>query len=240
MKDMNWLKNNNIAHRGLHTKKIPENSIDAFLNATKHGYDVELDLQLTKDKKIVIFHDNNLKRICGIDKRINEVPYSFLMPLTLKNSESNIPLFKNVLDVLPKSTHLMIELKTGKYNKELVSLFLEIIKEYEFEYVVQSFDPRIVRLIKKHLPNIPRGYIAKRKQVRSSILNFFISLLPIHTWIKPDYYVYKLEDLPNRKMDRMKSKGIMVLSYTAKSEKALKFMRERYDNAVFEGFNPTN
>jgi len=240
MKDMNWLKNNNIAHRGLYTKNIPENSLDAFLNATKHGYDVELDLQLTKDKKIIVFHDNNLKRLCGIDQRIDQVPYSFLMPLKLKHTESKIPLFKEVLDTLPDSTHLMIELKTGKHNKELVTLFLETIKEYDFDFAVQSFDPRIVHMIKKHLPNIPHGYISNNKQVKSKILNFFVNLLPIHTWIKPDYYVYKLEDLPNKKMDRMKSKGIIVLSYTAKSEKALKFMRDRYDNAVFEGFNPKN
>ena len=49
---------------------------------------------------------------------------------------------------------------------------------------------------------------------------------------------YKFTDLPYQKLDKLKSKGMLILSYTAKSKEDLEFVQNRYDNAVFEGFEP--
>ena len=48
----------NFAHRGLHTpnKTVPENSLEAFRLAAENGYGVELDVQLSKDGRVVVFH----------------------------------------------------------------------------------------------------------------------------------------------------------------------------------------
>ena len=55
------------AHRGLFDNKseAPENSLAAFRKAVEAGYGIELDVQLSKDKKLVVFHDATLKRMCG-------------------------------------------------------------------------------------------------------------------------------------------------------------------------------
>lgn len=238
MKDMKWLKTRYIAHRGLFTKELPENSIEAFLNATKNGYDIELDIQLTKHNKLVVVHDHNLLRLCGVNMNVSDSLYKDFKEIQIQNTTSTIPLFVDVLDSLPKSTHLMIELKTCRRYKTLVSLFLKLINQYDFTYVAQSFDPRIVNRFKKIAPFLPRGFITKNQQVQSKIGNALINALPIHTWCKPDFYVYKFEDLPNKKMDALKAKGYPILSYTAKSAEDLQFVKERYDNAVFEGFLP--
>ena len=58
---ISWIKETPIAHRGVHTKDIPENSLSAFENALKNNYAIELDVQFTKDKEVVVFHDENLK-----------------------------------------------------------------------------------------------------------------------------------------------------------------------------------
>ena len=62
MKDMNWLKSSLIAHRGLHDNITPENSLEACLNAAKKGYDIEFDLQLTKDNQLAIL-DTLIQRL---------------------------------------------------------------------------------------------------------------------------------------------------------------------------------
>ena len=56
------------AHRGLHDKKsgIPENSMAAFREAIRVNKGIELDVHLTKDKKIAVFHDDSLKRMCKV------------------------------------------------------------------------------------------------------------------------------------------------------------------------------
>ena len=55
------------AHRGLHdnASEAPENSMAAFKKAVYAGYGIELDVHLTSDEKLVVFHDDDLSRICG-------------------------------------------------------------------------------------------------------------------------------------------------------------------------------
>ena len=57
----------NYAHRGLHSrdKSVPENSLAAFRLAAEAGYGIELDIQLSKDGEVVVFHDDTLDRVCG-------------------------------------------------------------------------------------------------------------------------------------------------------------------------------
>ena len=64
-----WL----YAHRGLHDNatQAPENSMAAFRKAVDAGFGIELDIQLTKDKIPVVFHDFTLKRVCGGEGKIS-------------------------------------------------------------------------------------------------------------------------------------------------------------------------
>ena len=70
------IPNNKIAHRGMFDNiKIPENSIASFKKALKYNYSIELDVQLTKDNILVVFHDENLKRMTNLDKLVCETNY---------------------------------------------------------------------------------------------------------------------------------------------------------------------
>ena len=67
-KDLAWLKEHRVAHRGLHDNKIyPENSLKAYKNAVDHGYDIEMDVWLTKSNVLIMHHDPSLKRTTGQD-----------------------------------------------------------------------------------------------------------------------------------------------------------------------------
>ena len=68
------------AHRGLHDikKGIPENSIPAFQAAIEAGYGIELDVHLTKDGKLVVFHDDDFRRICGEKGKVVKEPASHI------------------------------------------------------------------------------------------------------------------------------------------------------------------
>ena len=76
MKDLSFLTKNPIAHRGCHNKEnqIYENTIEAFKQAVLNNYIIELDVHLLKDGKIIVFHDDNLKRLTGIDKKVKITP----------------------------------------------------------------------------------------------------------------------------------------------------------------------
>ena len=104
-----------IAHRGLfdNNAEAPENSLAAFRNAVEHGFGMELDVQLTKDEKLVVFHDFDLKRMCGVHKKLTELTYAELEQYFLKNSTEKIPLFSDVLELINGKVPLVVEIKVG-------------------------------------------------------------------------------------------------------------------------------
>ena len=77
------MKGNYYAHRGLHDAEhgIPENSMAAFARAVEAGVGIELDVQLTKDEQVVVFHDFDLKRICSADGEVSDYTYEELQKL---------------------------------------------------------------------------------------------------------------------------------------------------------------
>ena len=238
MKNTKWLKEGTFAHRGLHNSKLPENTIAAFSHAVEHGFDVELDIQLTKDKLLVVCHDHTLTRLCSVKKKIRNLTYSQLQELKIRESEHSIPLLTDVLDTFPKSTKLLLELKKSINNRALVSIFLDTMKGYDFTYAVLSFDPRIVNLFKKKAPHLIRGFIRKDKPTKSWLLNGLFKLIPVIRITKPDYIMHKLSDLPNKKVETLQKNGMIILVYTAKNRQEYHKILQRYDNAVFEGFLP--
>ena len=71
------------AHRGLHDLSLPENSLPAFVAAVEQGFGIELDVRLTRDEVMVVFHDDNLRRMCNKDVRVASVSYAELCEYTL-------------------------------------------------------------------------------------------------------------------------------------------------------------
>lgn len=101
------------AHRGLHQDKniSPENSLAAFQLAVDNNYGIELDVNLTMDHVPIVFHDGDLKRVCGLDKKVNEMTFEELKSLRLYNSNERIPHLQEVLDLVDNQVPLIIELK---------------------------------------------------------------------------------------------------------------------------------
>ena len=87
----------NFAHRGLHSrdKSVPENSLEAFELASRAGYGMELDVQLSKDGQVVVFHDDTLERVCGVNARVDELTYE-----ELKNGKRNRELCEKTYKLL--------------------------------------------------------------------------------------------------------------------------------------------
>ena len=107
--------NRNFAHRGLHSKKpnVPENTMPAFLAAAEKGYGIELDVQLTADDEVVVFHDHDLKRACRRQKKICDLTYAELKEIPLFGSFERVPRFADVLAAVNGRVPLIVELKDG-------------------------------------------------------------------------------------------------------------------------------
>ncbi len=157
----NFILGVNHAHRGLHTKDktIPENSLAAFKAAVESGYGIELDLQLSKDGEVIVFHDKDLQRVCNVPGNVEDFTFKELKEMRLCNTEETIPLFTQVLELVNGKTNIIVELKSIDKNDELCKKTLNILREYDGPYCIESFNPKIVAWFKDNAPDILRGQL---------------------------------------------------------------------------------
>ena len=139
------IKLNIYAHRGLFdNKKIVENTISAFKKTLLNSINIELDVRLTKDKKIIVFHDASIKRLTGIDTLVKDMTYDELSKINLLNTTDKIPLLEEVLTLVRGKVNLLIEIKENFSNKVLIDLN-KLLLDYNGKVLLQSFNPIIIR-----------------------------------------------------------------------------------------------
>lgn len=229
----------NFAHRGLHKKDktVPENSLAAFERASAYGYGMELDVQLSKDGQVVVFHDDTLNRVCGVDSRVDEKTYDELRQMSLCGSTQTIPLFSEVLKTVRGRGPLIVELKNGKRNEELCEKTYALLSKYSGEYCIESFNPFIVRWFKKNAPEVIRGQLANPPKdyngevgpltaviLGSCLLNFLA---------RPQFIAYKITPKPFT-VKLCEALGAMKVAWTSHDWVNEKF----YDAVIFEFYKP--
>ena len=155
-----WLIDQPIAHRGLHDKTSPENSLSSFQKAIDAGYPIELDVQIIADGTVVVFHDNSLSRLTDNDGYIKFLNKEDLALLSLKDSKEKIPTFEDVLKFVDGRVPLLVEIKNEGKVGNLEKKVLEMLKAYKGEYAVCSFNPYVLEYFYKHAPEIIRGQSA--------------------------------------------------------------------------------
>lgn len=236
-KDTSFLLNGYIAHRGLHnnSENIPENTMLAFKKAINKNLTIELDVHILKDGQIVVFHDDNLKRLTGINKELKNLTYDEIKYLKVGSSNEGIPLLKDVLSLVSGKVPLIIELKydvkCGILEKELIKL----LKNYNGKFAIKSFNPRSVYYFKKHFPEAIRGQLLgdfKTKKVFNAKRVFFKNLL--FSFIsKPDFISCDSKILNDKYIKCFRKKGI-VLAWTIRNKKEIQILNNLCDNFICE------
>ena len=207
-KDVTFLYGIKIAHRGLYdNKKIPENSKLAFRRALLKNMPIELDVQLLSDDTLVVFHDENLKRMTGYNKKISECTFEEIKKIPLLSTSSKIMKFEDVLSLVSGKVLLDIELKKSDRAKALTEKVLETLEEYQGPFILKSFDPRCLYFIKKKKPKFILGLListnkSKRKNWKNQLLTRFI-ILPL---IRPDFLAYDKRGIKEKWVQRFRRK----------------------------------
>lgn len=231
------------AHRGLHTNdgRVPENSLAAFQAAVQAGYGVELDVQFTADKQIVVFHDNNLKRMCGVDKRVDELTYAELSELHLLDSDQSIPLLSDVLEVLDGAT-LLCEFKALRSytDTSLCKEALPLLNGYKGAVCIESFNPFMVRWFYKNAPEYVRGILSKKfeKGEVAQVLRFPLASLFCNWLCRPDFIAYQHTDHKQFFFRLCKWLSPMTVAWTVHSPAEESTAKEHFDAVIFEGYLP--
>lgn len=233
------------AHRGLHNNDggIPENSLAAFAAAAQAGYGVELDVQFTADKQIVVFHDSDLKRMCGIDKRLDELTYDQLKGYRLLDSDQHIPLLSEVLNILGDTT-LLCEFKSMRsyMDTSLCQATLPLLNNYKGAVCIESFNPFMVRWFRKYAPDYIRGILSKKfeKGEVTQALRFPLSSLFANWLCRPDFVAYQHTDYKQPFFRLCRAFRPMTLAWTVQSSAEATQAHQHFDAIIFEGYLPSH
>ena len=230
----------NFAHRGLHSRdrQVPENSLEAFRLAAKAGYGIELDVQLSRDGQVVVFHDDTLDRVCGVPGRVDSMSYAQLSQLRLCGTEQGIPLLSEVLATVRGRGPLIVELKSGLHNRALCEKTYALLEDYRGEVCVESFNPFIVAWFRFHGRDLLRGQLAMpRRDYLSAGQSAFWAVMLSNTllnfWARPQFIAYKIGRRPPtaRLAELLGAMKVGWVSHEPRNEKGR-------DAVIFEFYKP--
>lgn len=160
-----------IAHRGIYNNKtVFENTIEAFGAALKKQIPIELDVRLTKDKKVVVFHNQSINNI-----KISDLTYKDILKINNK-----IPLLEKVLNLINNNVPIIIDVKKQNNSFLIEKEFVKIIENYDGNYIIQSFNVSTVIWFKIKYKKTSIGLLineinSKRKYYKYKIINYFVS-----------------------------------------------------------------
>lgn len=233
-----------FAHRGLHDNRTdaPENSMKAFRKAVNAGYGIELDVQLTKDRVPVVFHDETLKRACGAAGKVRDYTYEELQQFVLFQSGERIPKFSDFLNLVDGKVPLIIEIKVYEKAEAVCRLADELIRAYRGVYCIESFHPLAVKWYKDHRPEVVRGQLSSnfnKPGKTESPPMLLVHYLLLNFLGRPDFIAYDCRFKKN--LSRIlcrKMYSALSVAWTVKSQKELDECRKDFDLFIFEGFIP--
>lgn len=192
-KEMTKFKNLYYAHRGLHNEERAENSMSAFKAAVNGGFGIELDIRLSKDGKLVVFHDDTLDRVCGREGKVIDFTADELATFKLSGTDDGIPLFSDVLALVDGKVPLLVEIKENAGDSTVSHAACEMLKGYKGEFIIESFNPMSLKVVKNEYPEIPRGILSHRYfeyEKSRKPLFFLLQSLLLNFLCRPAFIAY--------------------------------------------------
>ena len=239
-------QNLNCAHRGLYEKdqSVPENTLRAFERAVEHGYGVELDVQLSKDGAVVVFHDDFVDRETTYSGRVDSFTLEELQAMSLFGTHGdklNIPLFTDVMQVLDGKSPTIVELKSTDQYVELCEKTLAILRTCTGPYCVESFDPRIVYWFRKNAPDLMRGQLSESykgwRATTSPLKAFAMSHFWTNLLTRPNFLAYGSMKQPLA-LRLVRWQKAFLVYWTEEPDSDRDTLEQRYDCIIFEHFYP--
>ena len=225
------------AHRGLWGEGAAENSLTAFERAATAGYGIELDVQLTADGEVVVFHDESLVRVTGCEGSLYEKELSFLQTLRLSGTEDTIPTLREVLRLVDGKVPLLVEIKSDHAPKSVCEKTAAILDGYKGAYCVESFHPLCVAWFRKHREEVVRGQLSSRlwkEKKHRTLSHGIVQNLLLNFYARPDFIAYDFKDRNYFAFRLARLWHPYTLAWTVKNAAEARAAKE-FDALIFEG-----
>jgi glycerophosphoryl diester phosphodiesterase len=234
-----WLTSKPFAHRGLFDNEtIPENSLAAFELAISGGHSIELDVRLTADGKLCVFHDASLLRMTSKEKSFGASEWSGIEGLKLLGTNQTVPRLETALELIGGRVPVLVEIKNAGISNKVSALTAEVLDRYTGAFAVQSFNGFTVNWFKKYRPDYCCGQLATgfrskaavARRVNYLFLSFYLSGLT-----RPEFIAYDIEAGDTAFFETaLRASGLPLLLWIIDSEEKLAMCRKLKVNYIFE------
>jgi glycerophosphoryl diester phosphodiesterase len=235
MKNVAFLTRQPIAHRGLHdgNKLVWENTLSAFERAIEAGYAIECDLQYASDAEPVVFHDDDMTRLCNIKADVRSKTTGELGLTAIGGTGDKVPSLKALLKLVRGRVPLVLELKGRKGDDEgFASSVLEAIESYQGELALMSFDGWLLKELKELDCPVPVGLTAEG----ATEAEFVAHRQAMDCGL--DFISYYYLHLPNAFITAERARGVPIITWTVRNAEQAAHSYAQAEQITFEGFDP--
>jgi len=241
--EMERYRSEKFAHRGLHDATRAENSMSAFAAAVSAGYGIELDVRLTRDGEVVVFHDDTLERVAGVCGRVDSYTLAELREMRLLGTADTIPTFREVLDLVGGRVPLLVEIKEEVFKYDVTEAVAKMLRDYEGEYIVESFNPLALVRFRSLVPGVPCGllcdnYLTQKKYRKP--MYFIVQFMLFNVRCRPDFIAFNHLGWRNSSLLLIRAffRKTPLICWTVKSaEEEAEAKKHGFTGIIFEGYN---
>ena len=191
------------------------------------------DRHYASDGVPVVFHDEDLERLCNLKGDVRERTSRELGLISIGGTADKIPTLRQLLDLVKGQVPLVIELKGREADDEgFAEAVLDVLEGYEGKVALMSFDHWLLRDLKALNAPYPLGLTAGGNKPEEFEVHQRAMELGL------DFISYFYADLPNTFITAQRERGIVVITWTVRDEKGRKHTFENADQMTFEGFDP--
>jgi glycerophosphoryl diester phosphodiesterase len=237
-----------IAHRGLHDAQrgVIENMPGAIAAAIAGNYGIEVDLQISADGEAMVHHDGRLGRLAEGNGALNDLTAAALKAVAFHSTAERMMTLGDLCDLVAGRVPMMIELKS-RFDGDLrvAGRAAAVLAAYRGPVGVASFDPALVRALRRIAPQLARGIIAERRYDHPEwrglgpLRRLALAFLLHGPASRPDFIAYRVRDLATvapRAARHML--GLPLLTWTVRSDADRAIAARFADQIIFEGFRP--
>lgn len=226
-----------VAHRGLHENgsPVPENSLPAFERAVTRGQGVEFDVHRTRDGRLAVFHDYDLRRMTGVEGVVEEQTLDELRAMRLLGTDCCIPALEEVLEVIGGKVPIILEIKNDKTENvgRLEPLLMKVLAEYQGKLVLESFNPRVVAWLRECAPQYIRGQLACLRDRRD--FSFYVRHFLFNPLTQPQFIAYDIDSIDWRVKTNCRRHNVPLIAWTVRTAEQLNKARRLCDGIIYEG-----
>lgn len=232
-----WLVNLYIADGGISSENCLRNTIPAYQKAVNAGYAILLDVQELSDGTIICYKDRKLQKHNNQNGYVSTLT-SFEIENLKLNDGNTIPTFEDALKQINGKVPVIVNLVNNTFTTKLESAVAKILKGFNGDYAVTSFNPTSIEYFKSNYPDMIYGIKVEdfKEKVEGNYKTKLLKKLKYNKLCEPKFIMYYAEGLPNRYVKKYKELPLIATDIKTQEE-YLKVIKHS-DNITFNDFEP--